>query len=105
MADLSEVPLGDLMKELQRRLECTTKSKKHLILIGMKERCHLPSGYVIGSMISSAQQGSSKHDFLSPYFEGVQAALCFLYAPLMAPAAAHRTTRLWQGHSVASYQK
>uniref|UniRef100_A0A383V1X8 adenylate kinase n=1 Tax=Tetradesmus obliquus TaxID=3088 RepID=A0A383V1X8_TETOB len=34
MADLSEVPLGDLMKELQRRLECTNKPKKHLILIG-----------------------------------------------------------------------
>eukprot|EP00775_Hariotina_reticulata_P010742 gene10741-10898_t len=34
MADLSDVPLGDLMKELQRRLECTYKPKKHLILIG-----------------------------------------------------------------------
>jgi predicted HTH domain antitoxin len=34
MADLADVPLGDLMKELQRRLECTYKPKKHLILIG-----------------------------------------------------------------------
>lgn len=34
MAELSDVPLGDLMKELQRRLECSYKPKKHLILIG-----------------------------------------------------------------------
>eukprot|EP00879_Flechtneria_rotunda_P001439 GHRR01001592.1.p1 GENE.GHRR01001592.1~~GHRR01001592.1.p1 ORF type:complete len:250 (+),score=54.75 GHRR01001592.1:260-1009(+) len=32
--DLTEVPIGELMKELQRRLDCTTKPKKHLILIG-----------------------------------------------------------------------
>lgn len=34
MADLSDVPLSLLMSELQRRLECTAKPKKHLILIG-----------------------------------------------------------------------
>jgi hypothetical protein len=36
MGDLADVPLGDLMKELQRRLECTYKPKKHLILIGVE---------------------------------------------------------------------
>jgi hypothetical protein len=39
MAELSDVPLGDLMKELQRRLECSYKPKKHLILIGARWRC------------------------------------------------------------------
>jgi hypothetical protein len=42
MADLADVPLGDLMKELQRRLECTAKPKKHLILIGGRGGCWMP---------------------------------------------------------------
>lgn len=40
MADLADVPLGDLMKELQRRLECSSKPKKHLILIGKPQQQH-----------------------------------------------------------------
>jgi len=35
MADLSDVPTEDLVKEMQRRLSCQTKPEKHVILIGM----------------------------------------------------------------------
>ena len=35
--DLSEIPTGDLVHEVQRRLECLSKPEKRLILIG--ERC------------------------------------------------------------------
>jgi adenylate kinase len=34
MVDLSEVSAVELMKELQHRLDCTTKEEKRLILIG-----------------------------------------------------------------------
>jgi len=52
MSDLADVPLGDLMKELQRRLECTYKPKKHLILIGalfdqMRPRCKIKQGLLL----------------------------------------------------------
>merc|ERR1719405_190374 len=34
MADLSEVPVGELMAEVRRRLECQDKPEKRLILVG-----------------------------------------------------------------------
>lgn len=34
MADLSDVPLDDLVAEMRRRLECQSKPEKHVILIG-----------------------------------------------------------------------
>jgi hypothetical protein len=32
--ELADVPTSDLMREVQRRLDCTLKPKKHLILVG-----------------------------------------------------------------------
>jgi len=32
--DLSEIPVGDLMAEVARRLDCQGKPEKRLILIG-----------------------------------------------------------------------
>lgn len=32
--DLSEIPSEELMNELQRRLTCTIKPEKHVILVG-----------------------------------------------------------------------
>lgn len=32
--DLSEIDTGDLVREVQRRLECLSKPEKRLILIG-----------------------------------------------------------------------
>lgn len=32
--ELADVPLQDLMREVQRRFDCTQKPKKHLILFG-----------------------------------------------------------------------
>ena len=34
MADLTDVPTDELVKEMQRRLSCQTKPERHIILIG-----------------------------------------------------------------------
>jgi len=33
-AHLGDVPTDDLIKEVQRRIECTMKPEKHVVLIG-----------------------------------------------------------------------
>ena len=42
MADLSEVPVGELMAEVRRRLECQDKPEKRLILVGEDPPSPLP---------------------------------------------------------------
>ena len=37
MADLAEIPTEDLMKEVQRRLQCQQKPEKRLILVGKNQ--------------------------------------------------------------------
>ena len=37
--DLSEIPVEELVHEVQRRLECLSKPEKRLILIGEACRC------------------------------------------------------------------
>ena len=34
MADLTDVPTDELVKEMQRRLSCQTKPERHIVLIG-----------------------------------------------------------------------
>ena len=34
MAHLEDVPTGELIKEVQRRIDCATKPEKHVVLIG-----------------------------------------------------------------------
>jgi hypothetical protein len=39
MADLSDVPSGALMRELQRRMDCAIKPEKRIILVGESHTC------------------------------------------------------------------
>ena len=40
MGDLVDVPTEELVKEMQRRLECQYKPEKHVILVGMRFLLH-----------------------------------------------------------------
>jgi hypothetical protein len=39
MADLTDIPTEDLVKEMHRRLSCQSKPEKHVILIGRYPDC------------------------------------------------------------------
>ena len=41
MPDLTDVPVEDLMAEVQRRMMCATKPQKRVILIGKQQRGRL----------------------------------------------------------------
>jgi hypothetical protein len=58
MPDLTEVPVQDLLEEVQRRMLCALKPQKRVILIGEQQRVHAqqPSGMLmpaVGLMIQT----------------------------------------------------
>ena len=76
-AHLEDVSTDVLIREIQRRIECTTKPEKHVVLIG-----ELRMILLLRSCIDYTDQ---KRD---------------LYA-LKSDNPFRRPTRLWQGHTVA----
>lgn len=87
--DLSEVPVGDLMAEVKRRLECQDKPERRVILIG--ERLQGARG-VRGCARSSSEGGLRLPGGATPGRSAPRDVVC-------------RASRLREGHAVAHHQE
>lgn len=61
MADLVDVPTEELVKEMQRRLNCQSKPEKHVILIG-RQQSNVNGNHRLPDLLLRARIRSIKGD-------------------------------------------
>ena len=81
-AHLEDVSTDDLIKEVQRRIECATKPEKHVVLIGNLAELALHQCLVCRP--------------LRPSIGLLDATVCHVHLGMFC-----RSTRLWKGNTVA----
>ena len=100
-AHLDEVSTEELVKEIQRRIDCATKPEKHVILIGEPL-----------TAFASIGQGTSWYDVFDAV-RRIEALFLILQLWILLPillrvAQVHsccRATGVWKGNAVTHYQK